>query len=249
MHQNAPFSPWSCIDRVVRTVFMAIIVWSVGLLAALPCTTAQLPPGTVLVVDADAGTDASGALFQVNPTSGLRTLLSDFGDAAQGPVGAFPTGVVVEGDGTILIADTDAGTNGAGALFRVDPTTGVRTLLSDFGNTTQGPLGANPFGVAVEAAGSILVADADAQTHRNRGALFRVDPTTGVRILLSDFGNATQCPVGVRPFGLVWWTNSCASRLPRDQEADVMSAGAGHPARVKWSPRDWLTGSRQCCRL
>lgn len=36
------------------------------------------------------------------------------------------------------VIDESAGTGGNGALFRVDPTTGARTLLSDFG------VGANP---------------------------------------------------------------------------------------------------------
>jgi hypothetical protein len=44
-------------------------------------------------------------------------------------------------------------------LFRVDPATGTRTLLSDFSNAAQGPLGTDPIGVAVEASGTILVSD------------------------------------------------------------------------------------------
>ena len=63
--------------------------------------------------------------------------------------GAFPRGVAVDGDGTIRVADPDAGTNGAGALFRVDPATGGRTLLSDFGDAAQGPIGVRPFWVRV----------------------------------------------------------------------------------------------------
>jgi hypothetical protein len=41
-----------------------------------------------------------------------------------------------------------AGTGGNGALFTVDPATGSRTLLSDLGNGTQGPTGAN-VGIAI----------------------------------------------------------------------------------------------------
>ena len=49
-------------------------------------------------------------------------------------------------DNTFVI-DLDAGTGGKGALFTVDPVSGARTLLSDFG---AGPnLGLNPYGVAV----------------------------------------------------------------------------------------------------
>ncbi|MGH8588175.1 MAG: calcium-binding protein [Gammaproteobacteria bacterium] len=82
-------------------------------------------------------------------------------------------------------------------LFRVDPLTGARTLLSDFGSGANP--GRDPFGVAVESNGTLLVIDATAGTGF-RGALFRVDPVSGARILLSDFGsgaNQGQNPVGV----------------------------------------------------
>lgn len=36
--------------------------------------------------------------------------------------------------GNILVIDINAGAGGRGALFRVDPTTGARTVLSDFGS-------------------------------------------------------------------------------------------------------------------
>ena len=77
--------------------------------------------------------------------------------------------MAVESNGTLLVVDNDAGTNTQGALFRVDPVTGARSLLSDFG---VGPnQGDDPRGVAVEASGAILVIDRSAGTGA-RGALF-----------------------------------------------------------------------------
>lgn len=95
MHQHTSCAPPYGTDGGLRAFFMAILVWSAGLLAALPPAAAQLPPGTILVADASAGTGGSGALFQVDPTTGARTLLSDFGNADQGPGGRDPTGVSV----------------------------------------------------------------------------------------------------------------------------------------------------------
>jgi len=66
-----------------------------------------------------------------------------------------------------------------GAVFRVDPVTGDRTILSDV-NTGSGPGFGNPIGIAVEAAGSLVVVDFVL------GAVFRVDPVTGNRTILSD---------------------------------------------------------------
>jgi hypothetical protein len=158
--------------------------------------------GTILVIDDDAGTDARGGLFRVDPVTGIRTLLSDFGNAAQGPLGRDPLGVVAEATGTILVVDEDTGTNDRGVLFHVDPVSGARTLLSDFGDPAQGPLGSDPMDVAVEAAGTILVIDRFGGTivptigSSPLPALFRVDPVSGARTLLSDFGNAGQGPLG-----------------------------------------------------
>lgn len=52
----------------------------------------QLTPGEVLVIDTNAGTGFDGGLFVVNPSSGVRTLLSDFGVASVGgePLGVTP---------------------------------------------------------------------------------------------------------------------------------------------------------------
>ena len=96
--------------------------------APLSQAYAQLAAGDSLVVDHSGGTGSNGALFRVNPTTGARTLLSDFGNAAQGPQGSNPDGVAVEASGSVLVIDQSAGTNGDGALFRVDPSTGTFRL-------------------------------------------------------------------------------------------------------------------------
>src|SRR5262249_9492460 len=120
-------------------------VGSVGLLAlplalALPGIGEAAParPGDFLVIDLNAGTGGHGALFTVSPATGSRTILSDFGDAIQGPTGGNPASVILDADGAILVIDPNAGTGANGALFTVDPVTGSRTILSDFGDVTQG---------------------------------------------------------------------------------------------------------------
>jgi uncharacterized repeat protein (TIGR03803 family) len=155
--------------------------------------------GNILVVDQSAGTGFRGALFEVNRVSGSRVVLNDFGDGSQGLPGENPWRVAAEKSGQILVVDVGDGANNRGALFRVNPTTQIRTIVSDFGNPGQGPLGQRPFGVAVEANGQILVVDGSAGTNA-RGALFRVNPTTGTRTLLSDFGQGQN--QGDAPFGV-----------------------------------------------
>jgi hypothetical protein len=154
--------------------------------------------GTILVLTRLGGTDVRGAVFTINPVTGERALLSDFGNAAQGPAGFDSFGLAV-GASSILVVDADFGQDDRGALFTVNPATGERTILSEFGNATQGPIGDNPYRLAVDASDSILVIDVDAGTNL-QGALFRVDPLTGTRTLVSDFGvgdNPAGAPVGV----------------------------------------------------
>ena len=65
-----------------------------GALGFSPLGVAINASGEILVVDRNAGTGFLGALFSVDP-SGNRTIISDFGDAAQGVLGFDPFGVAI----------------------------------------------------------------------------------------------------------------------------------------------------------
>jgi cysteine-rich repeat protein/uncharacterized repeat protein (TIGR03803 family) len=164
------------------------------------------PDGNLLVVTANGGMANRGALFRVNPVTGFRTLVSDFGNATQGPLGLQPIAVAVISSDEGLVLDIDGITPGGsaanGLLFRVNLATGARTILSDFSQIAQGPRAADPSDVEVEANGSLLVVESTLGITVNQGLLFRVDPVSGVRTVLSDFGNAAQGPLGRHPFGV-----------------------------------------------
>ncbi|CAN5754321.1 hypothetical protein BH20PSE1_BH20PSE1_20630 [soil metagenome] len=188
-------------------------VLGLSLLAILALDAAPAAADETYVVDHDAGSGAAGALFRVDAASGNRSLVSDFGNAAQGPLGADPSGLALEASGTVLVIDFSAGTDFGGALFRVDAASGNRTLVSDFGDAAQGPLGSAPFGLALEAAGTVLVIDDTAGTG-NAGVLFRVDRVSGQRTVVSDFGNAAQGELGAEPVGVAIVVPNCFGRLP-----------------------------------
>jgi hypothetical protein len=168
----------------------------------VPALVLGLQP-TILVADGSAGTNGFGALFQVDPNTGQRTLVSDFGNTAQGALGLYPVSIAVAPAGllglgsSILVLDAYAGTNGQGALFTINPQNGLRTLLSDFGLTSQGPQGAYPDSVALLSPGllglgtTLVVSDGSAGT-TGLGAVFAINPATGNRSLLSDFGDTSQ---------------------------------------------------------
>ncbi len=139
--------------------------------------------------------------LRVDPRIGAGTLLEDFSDTMQDPAGAVPDGLAVEVPDAIPAIDSGAGTLGRGALVRVKPNDGTRTILSDFGDAAQGPRGQGPVGVAREPGGTILVSTGLGLTSLN-GVLFRVEAATGERTLISEFGNASQGPLGVSPTGV-----------------------------------------------
>jgi hypothetical protein len=185
---------------------------------------------TTVIVDQGLGTPISTNVVETDPTgnpfpstvvpgilltvdgNGNRTLLTDFGNSVQGPLGSgalaavtwAPSGLLGLGQ-TILALDSSAGTNQAGALFAVNPTNGQRNIVSDFGNSVQGPLGEQPIAMTVSngllgLGTAIYVLDQAAGTN-GVGAIFQIGPS-GNRTLLSDFGNSAQGPVGVNPVSI-----------------------------------------------
>lgn len=155
--------------------------------------------GNILVIDTFA-TGFRGALFSVNPATGARTVVSDFSNPAQGVLGETPLDVTVDVS-NILVIDDEA--LSSGALFSVDPTNGFRTVVSDFTNPAQGPLSRNDVrGVAVDAAGNILVIDGGTGRQGLRGVLFRVNSSSGTRTILSDFDDPAKGEQGDNLNGL-----------------------------------------------
>lgn len=71
--------------------------------------SAQPEPGDIFVVDPDVLPASTAVLFQVDPQTGARTVLSNFG-------GSNPNAVAVEADGDLLVTDTDAGTDPSGGI-------------------------------------------------------------------------------------------------------------------------------------
>jgi len=181
---------------------------------------------TILALDAFGGTNQDGALIAINPSTGQRSLVSDFGNPSQGlPLGVTPRGVAASsgilGFGTaIYVIDNNAGTNSHGLLTKIDPNTGNRTVLSDFGDNAQGPLGSSPSSIAIAPAGlfglepKLLVLDTAVGTFQV-GVLFIVD-SSGNRRALSDLGSSDQGQVlGAAP-----------------QKVAVFPGGMGEPAAI-----------------
>jgi sugar lactone lactonase YvrE len=132
----------------------------------------------------------NGMVLEVDSPGGTRTLLSDNHNPVGGPDLQSPTGIAVDATGNLIVAESfEIAINNVvvPSIIRIDPTTGARTLVSSNTAPAGGPDLVHPWGLAIEADGSILVADSTAFPQGN-GGLIRVDPVTGTRSVLSRNG-------------------------------------------------------------
>jgi len=167
-----------------------------------PRNLAQHPSGAILVTNWALG---NGVLLRVDPVSGMRSVLSDFGDPSQGPLGYSPHDVAVGPLGQVIVV-TAGISQLPSAVFRVDIQTGVRELVSDLSDPSQGPLGCFAKEVAVDAAGSILVLDPGCLYGTPPPAVYRVSPTTGQRVIVSNLTQASQGQVAPQPVDLTLYS-------------------------------------------
>jgi hypothetical protein len=181
--------------------------------AASAAFAANPYPGSILVLDQLAGSEGRGYLFAVNQANGYRTVVSDFADPAQGVLGVDPSGMtripagLLGGNDRWLITDANGGTDGRGALYEVDLTSGARTLVSDLGNPQQGPRGLYPEDVLyispalLAPISGTLVVDPFGGTDE-LGAVFKIW-SDGRRTLMADLGD-NHGPKGFYPTALAW---------------------------------------------
>ena len=160
---------------------------------------AGLVPGDI-VIATQIGPTANNdfGLVLVDPATGNRTVLSD-NNTGTGPGFAMPEGIALEPDGGLLVTDIH-GPGGYARLFRVDPTTGDRTVISANG-VGSGPLTNALYGV-VEVAGTIYASSGSGLSAN----VLQIDPVTGDR---SRFVIPTP-PLGplFEPIGLAVQGNS-----------------------------------------
>ncbi|WP_157664025.1 hypothetical protein [Burkholderia ubonensis] len=163
----------------------------------------------LLLLDGLAGTSSLGAIYAVDLATGNRTRISDLGDSTKGPVTIAPNAILAMSgplSACIYVLDTSGGSNYSGTVLKVDASDGNRTTITDFGNLSTGPLGADVDGLVAGADGYTLLVtddDEDSGLYPNAAAdLISVDLTNGKRTRVSNFSNSAQGPGGA-PEGVV----------------------------------------------
>jgi DNA-binding beta-propeller fold protein YncE len=115
-----------------------------------PAGLALAPNGALYVAD-NHEADDDGAVFRVNRVTGAKTLISEGGQLD------LPFGILVDRDGSLVLSNRvvpgGCGPAGTGRLVRVQPGDGSQQLVSEAG------LFGYPVGVALDAAGGIVVAN------------------------------------------------------------------------------------------
>ena len=140
--------------------------------------------GSLIVTDYRGG-NAGERVLRVNPATGERTLIANNASpSTDGEDFEQLEGLALAPDGTLYIADSDA-FDGGGGVFRVDPVSGTRTVVTNNGFPGTAPDFQTPVAVAFDGDGNLLVDDR--RTERDyEGTIIRVDPVTGARSLVSD---------------------------------------------------------------
>lgn len=179
---------------------------------------------------------APRTIVRIDPLRGIRVVVSDLANPAQGDAFnccvAYFTDLALEKTGAIVAGVTwiipVGPSRDVGDMYRVDPLTGQRSLLSDFSNPAQGATDLVPStGIAIQTSGQILVnsrGSAVAPVPTNQ--LLRIDHNTGNRAVLSDFDNAAQGPLGWRLSGIA----------VEKSGAGGIIVGAGDPANRSAEP-------------
>ncbi|MCP2327040.1 streptogramin lyase [Hamadaea flava] len=129
--------------------------------------------GSILVADA-----GHGQVWRVHPRTGKRKALTDEG------IFDLNNGIAVEADGGILVTEA-LGDQYPGALSRLDPADGSKTLLA------YGGMVSTPAGVTVDRDATILVLSRGAIPDEDGDGLgypgiVRIDPLTGAQTLVSS---------------------------------------------------------------
>ena len=165
-------------DYLKRCLGFLLIFGFMSLGAIVGCNGDSSVGGSLVVVDA-----ILNAVVRVDPTTGNRTIISrgiDPNDVydmvGSGPAFAAPSGIAVEDAANLVVVDFDLK-----AVVRVNRYSGDRTIISGIDpNGVYDMVGMGedfvaPFGIAVEADGSLVVVDFGLD------AVVRVDLTTDGR--------------------------------------------------------------------
>jgi hypothetical protein len=173
-------------------------------------------------------------VIRVDPRTG------EISTVASGGLLEFPTGIVVEPDGRLLVAnsrDPFSESPPPGNVIRIDPVTGTQSVVA------SGGFFHDVLGITIDADGTAVVAtglyNVSARCLSSAGAIVRVDRTTGDQALVS-MGENLQVPFDLKidANGDIVAIDNCAKlvRIDRDTGAQTLLASGGNFSSAAFGP-------------
>jgi len=138
-----------CLEHIFSLFLALLIAVFVSLLQPSEIALAYINKGEIPNINPErlnGGFDLTyaGAGFNL----GNALMVNDSGENVEDPLENFPIDIIVDSQGNIIVIDYFAGTDNSAILFTIDPLTGDRVLISDFGENKTGDFIISPFGIA-----------------------------------------------------------------------------------------------------
>jgi uncharacterized repeat protein (TIGR03803 family) len=160
---------------------------------------AQEPVGDLIAVKGllygttyKGGMHGDGAVFALDPNTGVETVLHSFGNGSDGQA---PLAGLIDVKGTLYGTTYGGGAFGQGTVFALDAGTGAEKVLYSFCSQAGCSDGRNPAGGLINVKGTLY---GTTILSNDFGAVFALDPNTGGETVLHDFlgGSDGEWPQG-----------------------------------------------------
>lgn len=154
--------------------------------------------GTLYGTTSEGGTDNSGTVFSINPTTGAETVLYRFmGDNDGQGDGGNPHAGLINVGATLYGTTNGGGAHDAGSLFKVDPTSGDETVLYSFGSYSGD--GTDPNADLIDVGGTLYGTTSAGGANSDYGTVFSFDLKTAAETVLYSFCSKANCKDGYIP--------------------------------------------------
>lgn len=159
----------------------------------------------------EGGSQATGAFFSYNPTTGVETLLYSLpanSSSTDEPPPDSPDGLVQAGDGNLYATTFYGGANDLGAIFEYNVKTATGSIVHSFSISTTD--GVRPESPIVGADGNLYgvtlyggATGGGGASGSGEGAIFKYDVTSGQESLVYSFGATSPATDAAFPNSLI----------------------------------------------